>query len=76
MDSVSHGYGEHVKYRWLDTDKPVIFCGRKTGIPERYGQEVKVLIVGRGPGPRNTMVEFDDGYRVVVPFGCLLNRKE
>lgn len=34
-------------------------------LPERKGQPCLVLARGRGPGPRNVMVEFQDGVRVV-----------
>lgn len=34
-------------------------------LPERNGQPCRVLCAGRGPGPRNILVEFADGLRVV-----------
>ena len=37
-------------------------------LPERYGQACRVLVRGRGPGPRNVLVEFEDGYRTVAPM--------
>lgn len=34
-------------------------------LPERHGQPCRVLCAGRGPGPRNILVEFVDGFRCV-----------
>lgn len=33
--------------------------------PERHGQHCRVIARGNGAGPRNVLVEFADGYRVV-----------
>ncbi len=38
----------------------------KTTLAERKGQGVKIIARGRGPGPRNVLVEFADGLRVVT----------
>ena len=38
----------------------------KTTLPERKGEPCRVLVRGRGPGPRNILVEFADGSRVVT----------
>lgn len=35
--------------------------------PDRKGDLCRLLVVGRGPGPRNVLVEFADGERVVAP---------
>lgn len=35
-------------------------------LPERKGQRCRVLCAGRGPGPRNVLVEFEDGHRAVT----------
>lgn len=35
-------------------------------MPERYGCRCRVLCRGRGPGPRNVLVEFEDGCRFVT----------
>jgi len=35
-------------------------------LPERFGQRCRVLAHGRGPGPRNVLVEFEDGTHVVT----------
>lgn len=32
----------------------------------RKGQRCKVVCIGKGPGPRNCLVEFEDGALVVV----------
>ena len=37
----------------------------KKYLPERNGQPCRVLARGNGAGPRNVLVEFADGYRVV-----------
>ncbi len=38
----------------------------------RYGQRVSVLVMSkRGTHPRNVLVEFSDGERVVTSIGCL-----
>lgn len=34
-------------------------------LPERNGQPCRVLCAGRGPGPRNILVEFADGFKAV-----------
>lgn len=39
----------------------------KKYLPERKGQHCRVVARGRGAGPRNVLVEFADGYRVVTP---------
>lgn len=36
-------------------------------LPKRYGMLCRVLCTGRGPGPRNVLVEFPDGYCTVAP---------
>ena len=35
-------------------------------LPERKGQRCRVLARGNGRGPRNILVEFEDGFRVVT----------
>lgn len=35
-------------------------------LPERYGQRCRVVACGRGPGPRNVLVEFEDGHRYIT----------
>jgi len=40
--------------------------------PERYGQHVTVLAMSpRGSRPRNALIEFLDGEKVVTSIGCL-----
>jgi hypothetical protein len=36
--------------------------------PARSGQQCRVVIRARGPGPRNLLVEWPDGHRVVAPW--------
>jgi hypothetical protein len=49
--------------------------------PRWRNRWVEVLVRGKGPGPKNALVEFDTGERVVVltyaggPTGALLRRK-
>lgn len=38
----------------------------KTTLPERKGEPCRVLVRGSGLGPRNILVVFADGYRVVT----------
>ena len=40
----------------------------RTVRPDRKGHPCRVLARGRGPGPRNVAVEFDDGEQVVAPM--------
>lgn len=35
--------------------------------PEYHGLRCAVLARGTGPGPRNLLIEFEDGYRMVTP---------
>jgi predicted Abi (CAAX) family protease len=44
-----------------------IYVGTKDSDPRWKGRIVKVLARSTGPGPRNALVEFDTGERVVVP---------
>lgn len=39
--------------------------------PERFGQPCRVLARGPGPGPRNVLVEFEDGTRIVSIRWCV-----
>jgi hypothetical protein len=43
----------------------VIFRAPRPAAPDRKGQFCKVLVQARGPGPRNVLLEFEDGYRLV-----------
>lgn len=38
--------------------------------PDRTGQRCRIIRYGRGPGPRNWLVEFEDGERVVGARYC------
>ncbi|QDT72890.1 hypothetical protein [Lacipirellula limnantheis] len=38
----------------------------KTTLARRKDEPCRVIVRGRGPGPRNILVEFGDGYRVVT----------
>lgn len=49
----------------FDNEYPHVWFMRKT-LPDRKGQPCRVAARGRGPGPRNILVEFADGYRVVT----------
>lgn len=43
----------------------------KKWLPERHGQQCKVLVRGKSGGPRNVLVEFSDGYKVVGTRFCV-----
>lgn len=45
-------------------------------LPERFGQACRVVTSGRGPGPRNLLVEFADGRRVVSSRWSIRCRRE
>lgn len=49
----------------MEIEFPMVWFIRKS-LPERKGQRCRVVTRGRGPGPRNILVEFADGYRVVT----------
>jgi len=36
-------------------------------LPSRHGEPCRIVARGRGPGPRNVLIKFADGLRVVVP---------
>jgi hypothetical protein len=40
-------------------------------LPERKGQECRVIRRGNGRGPRNVLVEFRDGFKVVGTRFCV-----
>lgn len=44
-----------------------IYIGTSDTDPSWCNREVDVLFLSNGPGPRNALVEFDTGERVVVP---------
>ncbi|HEX5902406.1 MAG TPA: hypothetical protein VF028_04745 [Actinomycetota bacterium] len=44
-----------------------IYVGSRDTDPRWRDREVEVLVRSTGPGPRNALVEFDTGERVVVP---------
>jgi hypothetical protein len=44
-----------------------IYMGTKGTAPRWVGQPCRVLVRSKGPGPRNALVEFEDGSRIVVP---------
>jgi hypothetical protein len=44
-----------------------IFVGTRDTDPRWCNRPVTVLARSKGPGPRNALVEFDSGERVVVP---------
>lgn len=46
------------------------WCFRKY-LPGRFGARCAVLARGRGAGPWNVLVEFEDGYRVVGTRFCV-----
>ena len=44
-------------------------------LPERFGEPCRVLVQGRGRANRNRLLEFLDGFRVVVPFWSVRRRR-
>jgi hypothetical protein len=44
-----------------------VYVGTKETDPRWRDREVDVLVRSNGPGPRNALVVFDTGERVVVP---------
>jgi hypothetical protein len=44
-----------------------IYVGSRDSDPRWCDREVEVLVRSNGPGPRNALVVFDTGERVVVP---------
>lgn len=41
---------------------------KRDGLRERRGQRCRVIARGKGPGPRNKLIEFPDGFRCVTTF--------
>ena len=41
---------------------------KRDGLQERRGQHCRVIARGTGPGPRNKLLEFQDGFRCVTTF--------
>jgi len=44
-----------------------LYVGTKDTASRWRGRLVEVLVRSSGPGPRNALIEFDTGERVVVP---------
>ena len=44
-----------------------LYIGTHDTEPRWCDREVEVIVRSNGPGPRNALVEFDTGERVVVP---------
>ncbi len=47
-----------------------VWIGRRF-LPARHGQPCRLVCRGPGPGPRNWLVEFADGQRVVTVRGTV-----
>ena len=62
-----------MKIRWLDLEKPMKYVGRANN--KYRGRRCRPMVVS-GKRIKNIAVEFGDGHRMVVPFGCLRNEKE
>ena len=43
------------------------YIGRGPARPELHGRSCRVVNTWRGHGPRNVLIEFEDGQRVVCP---------
>lgn len=48
------------------SEEPTHYWRIRKTLPQRTGEPCRVVVRGRGPGPRNILVEFADGYRVVT----------
>lgn len=48
----------------------------KKWLPGRKGEPCRVLARGNGRGPRNVLVEFEDGFRAVGTRFCVRRRKD
>ena len=61
-------------FRWLRVGRSYIYRAAKgKGADERRGQGCLLLVIGNGEGPRNCLVQFEDGVRMVVSWGVLKN---
>lgn len=60
-------------FRWVRVGERYRYGQRAgTGLDDRRGEACTVLVIARGRGPRNCLVEFADGLRVVVSFWALV----
>ena len=49
------------------------YAAKKRSVCKFHGRHCRVLIVGRGPGPRNALVMLREGAKLVVSQGNLKN---
>lgn len=56
---------EHIDYCWR----------LRKWRPDRHGQLCRIICRGRGPGPRNILVQFADGERVVTTWRAVRKRE-
>lgn len=64
------------RFRWLNDRDPVVYVGRS--LAERKGQTCRCLVLplpGAG-GPKNVLIEFEDGHTTIVPHGTLRKQNE
>ena len=58
--------------RWvhdkMDANEYRFIYHKRDGLQERRGQHCRVIARGTGPGPRNKLIEFQDGFRCVTTF--------
>jgi hypothetical protein len=53
-------------FRWLCVGRSYIYQAAKgKGADERRGHCCLLLTIGDGPGPRNCLVQFEDGVQIV-----------
>lgn len=55
----------------MDRRKPTHRWWFRKWLPDRKGELCRVIARGRGRGPRNVLVEFEDGFRVVSTRFCV-----
>ncbi len=64
-------------FRWIRVGERYRYGQRVgTGLDDRRGELCTVLVIARGRGPRNCLVEFGDGLQAVVSFWALVRPRE
>ena len=64
------------RFRWLNDRDPCRYEGR--ACLERKGQKCRcrVLPLPGAGGPKNVLIEFEDGHTMVVPHGTVRRHRE
>ena len=63
------------RFRWLNDRDPFRYVGRACS--ERKGQTCRCVVLPAysAGGPKNVLIEFEDGHRMIVPHGTLRKEK-